>query len=100
MTIAWGLPTYVATATSQNVRAVVNLDGPGLPPILAIDVQASAPGLVIGTPPYNMNAVKQVVLTLSPQTSAVDYVRGTWTVTATARVNGVAYSATTTFVSQ
>lgn len=100
VTIKWGQSTYLATATSQLVLATVNLDGPGLPSTLTIDVQASEPGLVLGTPPFTMNALKQVVLTMSPQPLQFGYVRGTWTVTATARVNGRAYSATTTFVSQ
>lgn len=100
VTIAWEQPAYTSTAAMRSVPARVVLGGSGLPPILSIDVQPSAAGIVIGTPPFVMNGSKQVPVTLTPEIGASGYVRGTWTVTATASVNGVSYRSTTTFVSQ
>lgn len=92
VTIAWTAPSYTVTLPTTLTSGTVQLGGRDLPPIMAISLS----GPVGGVPPYWMNSFKQVPVTLVAPSSG----RGSYTVTASATVNGVTYSASTQLVVQ
>lgn len=86
--IEWSQPNYVGQVGVPIAGASVRLSGKDVPPIMAVDLRSSPPGLDFGAAPFWMNSQGQVPVRLAGALG------GAYMVTATATINGVAYTAT------